>query len=217
MKHVTRPIIRRLVGIALAGAAAGVTFHTAAAQQAGRTSGESQSATMDFVVVGRDGTPVTDLKAAEVTLRIDGRPRPIKSLEFVRYANAGLSGTGAPPAAPFATNTVVETPRAILLIVDDESMPIGQEQRLREALNAFIDHIPASDRVAVVTVPHGGIKVDLTSDRDRLRRGIAEISPMTPVQDPACQARSMLGTHLATHEVHVRDAALLCERIRAFE
>jgi len=29
--------------------------------------------------------------------------------------------------------------------------------------------------------------------------------------------RSMLGTHLATHEVHVRDAALLCERIRAFE
>jgi VWFA-related protein len=200
MKHVTRQITRRLVGIALAGAAAGITFHSAAAQQAVRTQGESQVAAMDFVVVGRDGTPVTDLKAAEVTLRIDGRPRPIKSLEFVRYSNVGLGGSGSPPAPPFATNTVVETPRAILLVVDDESMPIGQEQRLREALIAFIDHIPASDRVAIVTVPHGGIKVDLTSDRDRLRRGIAEISPMTPVQDPACQARTMLGTLRSTFQ-----------------
>ena len=125
MKHATRRITRRLVGIALAGAAVGVTFHSAAAQQAGRTSGESQSATMDFVVVGRDGTPVTDLKSSEVSLRIDGRVRPIKSLEFVRYANVGLGSTGAPPAPPFATNTVVETPRRIdgrwrAMIMDSE-------------------------------------------------------------------------------------------------
>ena len=200
MKHATRRLARRLAGLALMGAAAGLTIHSVAAQQAARTSGEAQTATMDFVAVGRDGTPVTDLKVGEVALRIDGKVRPVRSLEFVRYANVGLGSTGAPAAPPFATNTVVETPRAIVLIVDDESMPIGQEQRLRAALNAFIDHIPGSDRVAIVTVPHGGIKVDLTSDRDRLRRGIAEISPMSPVQDAACQARTMLGTLKSTFQ-----------------
>lgn len=197
MTHVLRRTSRRIVGIALAGTVAGITLVTVSAQQA--RPGETQTATMDFVVVARDGTPVTDLKASEVALRIDGKVRPIKSLEFVRYSNAAIGGTGA-PAPPFATNTTVETPRAILLVVDDESMPIGQEQRLREALNAFIDHIPSSDRVAIVTVPHGGIKVDLTSDRARLRRGIQEISPMTPVQDPACQARTMLGTLRSTFQ-----------------
>ena len=173
-----------------------------AAQQSQDARG-TQVAAVDFVVVSKaDGQPVTDLKPEEVTLRIDGKPRPIKTLQFVRMS-AAISGPGSAAtmpesdvAAPFATNraTTAEAPRAIVLVVDDESMPIGQEQKLRSALSNFVQDLPPSDLVALVTVPHGGLKVGFTTDRDRLRREIANISPITPNFPAACQTLTMLET-----------------------
>ncbi len=172
---------------------------SASGRQAGRT-GETPAATVDFFAVTRNGQPVTDLKLDEVTLRVDGRVRPIKSLEFVKYASAG-GASGVAPA--FATNAV-DNPRAILLVVDDESMPIGQEKKLREVLSQFVTDLPAGDRVALVTVPNGGIKVDLTTDRDRLRRGIATITPISSVMNPSCRAITTLGTLRTTFETVAR-------------
>ena len=73
-------------------------------------------------------------------------------------------------------------------------MPIGEEQKLRRALNTFASTLPPADRVALVTVPHGGIKVGLTTDRERLRAGIAQISPIQSIMDPPCQTRDTLAT-----------------------
>jgi hypothetical protein len=55
-----------------------------------------------------------------------------------------------------------------------------------------------------VTVPNGGVKVDLTTDRERLRRGIAEITPITSVVNAACRARSTLVTLRNTFETFGR-------------
>jgi hypothetical protein len=73
-------------------------------------------------------------------------------------------------------------------------MPIGQEQKLRSALSDFVRDLPPADNVAIVTVPHGGIKVGLTTDRDQLRRAIANISPMSPIEPPICRTRTTLRT-----------------------
>ena len=180
------------------------TPFAATEQQAGRgATGEPQSITVDFSAVMRDGKPVTDLKAADVALKIDGKARPIKSLEFVRFSGAGVAG--AEPVVPaYITNAAPEAVRSFVLIVDDESVPVGQEHKLREAMTRWTTELPPSDRVALVTVPNGGIKVDLTTDRDRLRKGIAEITPITPVVDPACRARSTLVTLRNTFETFGR-------------
>src|SRR5262245_11588643 len=122
----------------------------------------------DFQALGAAGQPIADLKQDEITIRIDGKPRTLRSLQFVTYAGSGTASADVPPA--FGSNATSERVRAIVLVIDDESIPIGQERKLRQALNAFLDGLSPRDQVAIVTVPHGGMKVDLTTDRDRLHR-----------------------------------------------
>ena len=178
---------------ALAFVAIAVPSAAPVSQQAPRgVAGEPQPVSVDFVAVTREGKPADDLKAADLALRIDGKARPIKALEFVRFAGTAANATPIVPA--FVTNAAPEAVRSFVLIVDDESVPIGQEHKLREAMTRWTTELPAQDRVALVTVPNGGVKVDLTTDRERLRKGIADITPLTPVVNPACQARSTLVT-----------------------
>jgi len=170
--------------------------------QAGRDDRPGQIASVDFVVVSRTGQPITDLRPDEVTLRVGNRNRPIRNLQFIQVAS-DMRGAAAAPVDPveplppaFASNmrTVADSPRSFLIVVDDESMPIGEEQKLRSALNSFIRDLPPADSVALVTVPHGGLKVGLTTDRDVLRREIANISPINPIGAPSCRTRSTLVT-----------------------
>jgi hypothetical protein len=158
----------------------------------------AQTGSVDFVVVTPTGQPVTDLRADQVALRIDNKVRPIRSLRFIQVASAA-KGTSAqrPALAPaFATSQAppIVASRSIVIVVDDESMPIGEEQRLRAALNSFVTNLPEADRVALVTVPHGGVKVGLTTDRARLRTAIAAISPIESLLDPTCRTRDTLAT-----------------------
>ena len=146
----------------------------------------------DFQAVSPTGQPIADLRPDEITIRVDGKPRTLRSLQFVTYAGAETVSTAVPRA--FGSNQIGERVRAMVLVIDDESIPIGQERKLRQFLNAFIDTLPARDQVALVTVPHGGMKVDLTTDRDRLRRGINEIAPITATTEAPCQAKTILTT-----------------------
>jgi hypothetical protein len=183
-------------------AVAGFTWAARPAARQGQESRATQTVAFDFVVVKKDGQPVTDIRPEEVTLRIDNRNRLIKSLQYVPLS-AGMGGVASATAAgaaaitpPFATNLMptASAPRSIVIIVDDESMPIGQEITLRAALNRFVRSLPPADPVALVTVPHGGIKVGLTTDRDRLARGISAISPIVSIVSAACQTKDTLST-----------------------
>lgn len=180
----------------------------ASGQQAGQDVRGAQTATVDFLIISsKDGSPITDIKADEVTLRIDGKIRPIKTLQFVRAAGSGSSSGPAadiPPAFANNQTTASDMPRSIVLMIDDESMPIGQEIKIRSALTTFVTSLPATDQVALVTLPHGGIKVGFTADRERVRKEIANISPITPLQDPACQSLTTLGTLQSTLETLTR-------------
>jgi hypothetical protein len=151
----------------------------AGTQQAGRDDRSGAVGSVDFVVVTKDGAPITDLKPEEVTLRVGNKNRVVSSLNYVKVSEsmAGAVGSSAAPGAPaaaksdlppaFFTNisTTSDTPRSIVIVVDDESMPIGQEPKLRSSLSNFVRDLPATDSVALITVPHGGIKVNLTTDR----------------------------------------------------
>jgi len=180
-------------------------------QRPGQDIRVAQTASVDFMVVTKDGQPVPDMKAEELSLKVDGKIRPIKSLQYIRLSGPG--GADATPAAPavasaFATNQVMaaELPRSIILIVDDETMPIGQEVKIRNALNNFVKDLPPTDQVALVTVPHGGIKVGLTTDRERLRKEIAGITPINPIQDAPCRTIATLSTIESTLDMLTRSS-----------
>lgn len=202
---------RRVVMVLIVALALGLGVPGAARQ--GQEARPAQTVSVDFVVVTKDGQPVTDLKLGEVSLRIDNKIRTLKSLQFIPLSSGmgragALDVTSAKVAPAFATNVVpvASSPRAIVIIVDDESMPIGQEIKLRSALNNFVQNLPATDPVALVTVPHGGVKVGFTTDRDRLSRAIANISPIVPIASAPCQTKDTLSTLEGTLDLLTRNS-----------
>jgi len=147
---------------------------------------------VDFSAVGPDGLPVADLQPSEVTLRIDGRTRTIRSLEYVPVrTSAGVAG-----ALPYGSNVVTEDGRAIVLIVDFESIRPGRESALREHIGQFVRTLSPNDRLALVTVPYGGVKVDLTTDHAKVSQSLVALSGQAPSvesdSEAACRTRATL-------------------------
>jgi VWFA-related protein len=139
----------------------------------------SATISVDFLALGRDGLPVLDLKPEEVQLRVDGKSRVLRSLTLMSVGEGSDTSsrpTSEPPPAPFATNNVSDGGRAFVLMIDDETLKVGNEQPLRSAVSHFLTGLSSRDRVAVVTVPHGGLKVDFTGDRSRVRQALSAIT-----------------------------------------
>ena len=151
---------------------------------------------VDFAVVSADGTPVADLKAEEVTLRVGGRVRPVLSLQMIEAAASSDAGPIEALPAPFGSNTSTESGRAFALVVADDSFRPGRETPLREAVDLFLRRLGPSDRVSLVTMPYGGIKVPFTTDHAKLRTEFAKIVGRAPAEQTgsnlACETRRTL-------------------------
>lgn len=106
-------------------------------------------------IVTRDGQPVTDLEAHEVTVRDNGKPQPLVAFEFVDLTTKADR---------------VEHRRDFVIVLDD----LGIEPRLTRATKdvalALIDGLGPFDRLAIVnTGPHELVQ-QLSTDREASRR-----------------------------------------------
>jgi VWFA-related protein len=129
---------------------------------------------VDFVAVTAEGHPIADLRASEVTLRVGGRRRIIRSLQLISTAdNTDLAASDLPPA--FATNAGLVEGRAFSIVIDDDSFRSGIEGTLRESVDAFITRLTAADRLSLVTMPYGGVKVPFTTDHSRVRTALSRL------------------------------------------
>lgn len=175
---------------------AGLSVAAVGAQSA---STPEPSATLDFLAVSQAGQPAADLRADELALRIDGRPRRIESLQWISLAPPPVPTDAAPRVAlppPFGSNVATDAGRALVLVIDDDSFRPGRETALRGALNQFLRALSARDRVALVTVPYGGLKVDFTTDHSRVTVALTGIVGQAPADqtgsDLACRTRRTL-------------------------
>ncbi len=144
---------------------------------------------LDFTAFDEDGRPVTDLRPEDLTVRIDGRTRQPLSLTWIP------TGTHRVPP-PFATNLRSSDTRAVLLIIEDESLKPGREQAIKADARTFLRTLSPSDRVAVLTVPYGGMKTDFTTDHARVLAAVDSITGRAPQTEAAneagCRTRSTL-------------------------
>jgi len=153
---------------------------------------------IDFGAVSPDGRPVLDLKVEELSLKIDGKARVIHSLQLVQVPGAQSGHDAEHPLldTPFASNASVDTGRTLILVIDDESIRAGSEAATRQAAAQFLSGLSPRDRVALVTVPHGDMKVDLTSDFAKVRTAVDQVTGQAPenesMSDAACRTRSDL-------------------------
>ena len=133
---------------------------------------------VDFLAFAKDGAAVRDLAADDLILKVDGRVRAVRSLQFIelaRVADAGLVPK-TPLPMPYGSNRLSEAGRAIVVAIDRDSIHPGQEGPIRSAVDHFLNRLTALDRVAIVTLPRSPIEVGLTRDRDRVHEALVKIS-----------------------------------------
>ena len=197
----TLPVVRRHRHRPQAWLVSGFAFAIAVAPARGQgpVLGTTAPASIDFLVVSPDGLPVADIKAEEVSLKIDGRPRAVRSLRFVQIGDGTGTAPGVDPSVPppFGSNAQDQTVwRSLVLVLDDDSFRVGTERPLREAADRFLAGLAPSDRVALVTMPYGGTKVSLTTDREKVRAALAQIIGQAPQSESpaeaACRTRRTL-------------------------
>lgn len=151
----------------------------------------STSITIDFTA-REAGEPVHDLTAADLTLRVNGRPRTITSLQLVHLGGPALDVL--PPA--FATNRPTVAGRTILFVADWPSVRAGRETVLRNAVRAFARSLDPADRVALAAVPYDGLIVNFTTNHgevmDRLIAGAGRALRAEGASEFACRSRVTL-------------------------
>ena len=153
---------------------------------------------VDFVAVTKDGQPVADLAPEELTLKVDGRVRPIRSLQLIELARPGEAGLVMRRALPlpFGSNRLADAGRLFVLAIDDESIRPGREGGARAAIGRFLTGLSARDRVALLTVPQGPIDVGPTRNHAQVHEALRRLSGQAPHQqsdsDRACHTRETL-------------------------
>jgi hypothetical protein len=163
----------------------------------------AEPVTVHFLAIGSDGKPVPGLKADQVSVKVDGKVRQIKSLQYVPLieapAAAGPAGkpfeTPVPAPPPFGSNAS-EPGRVIMLAFDEESIRPGTEKALKEALEQFVTSLGPKDRVGVVTMPRGTVRLEPTTGRPALRETLAKVTGRAPASrsssDEQCHTRDVL-------------------------
>jgi VWFA-related protein len=146
--------------------------------------------TVDATVLDREGRQVVDLKPAEFQVEVDGEPRPVVTAEYVKLVDdtpvpVGVKRVAAPTVSPdeafFSTNTrTVAQGRAILILVDQGNIRVGQGRHMMRSAASFVNSLEPADRLAMVAVPHGA-HVDFTTEHEKVREALlATVGLATP-------------------------------------
>ena len=178
----------------------GLLFIAAAGQPAAQQSRQTRTPergadliSIQFAAVTGDGSPVADLRADEVKIRLGGRERAVRSLQLVTFDETG-GGVDLPP--PFGTNATSSSGRSFVVAVDEDSFRPGLEGILRDSVDRLLGGLGPSDNVALVTMPYGGVKVPFTSDHTRIKLAMSKIVGQAPANQTAADLACRTGRTL---------------------
>lgn len=165
-----------------------------AAAQAGKPSPPVRLEFRAFGEDGEDGQTVADLKPADVSLKVNGKPRPIQSLSLYHASEDTASGSSTLPP-PYATNVVGAHGRVIYLLIDDDSISPGRESQIKEAVRLIATELSPSDRLGVLNT-QGTMNMTPGSDITKVRMAVdaftGKAGSTETDQDSKCRTRKVL-------------------------
>lgn len=169
---------------------------------------------LDVAVVDSQGRPVPDLLAAEFSVRVDGQPRRVVSVQHVKVDVEAAKQRQAdePFESLFSTNITPPEGRLIVIAVDELNIRPGNVRPLLNEAAKFVDNLSPADRIAFYAYPQPGAFVDFTTDRARLRRAMETV---TGNQVPY-QGRFNIGLYEAVQVMLKQDERML-QRVVARE
>lgn len=151
----------------------------------------------DVVVTDKNDQIIPDLKLEDFELYENGKKQSVKFMEYVGV-DTGRRTEGNRPSVP---TDIVREPaakdlkRVFAFVIDDLTVPFPDLVYVRQALTDFVDNqMQEGDLVAIVrTVGGKGLLQQFTSDRELLRRAIAQLrvvtSPFQSYNNPPSQGQ----------------------------
>jgi VWFA-related protein len=187
------------VAIAVATAAVGATFTAtftatataAAPAQAPPQPGQpfesrAEIVLVDVTVIDGDGRQVADLQAEDFALDVAGRPRPVRSAQYVAVAAPPAPGTAAAAAAARQASSTsnVGTPsgRLLLLIVDESYLGFGANRAILRAAEALLERLGPGDLVGLARFPDMTGGVEFTADIASVRAALRNVTGRSPLR-----------------------------------
>jgi VWFA-related protein len=144
--------------------------------------GRTDVVTVDVHVVDGSGRQVADLQAEDFTLKVDGKPRPIVSAEYVWHDVSSVPAPARPataPARPRSPSNVSPAPtgqgRTIMLVVDEANIRVGNGRQAMTAAERFLGQMGPADRVGLALIPYGQVNIEPTTDRAVVRKALQRI------------------------------------------
>jgi hypothetical protein len=138
----------------------------------------------------------------------------LRSLQLISIATAGAPDSASAPPPPFGSNDVNDAGRTLLLAIDDDSFRPGREGPLRAAVDRLVAGLGPRDRISLVTMPYGGVRVPSTTDHTRVRTALSTLVGRGPASESgsalACRSRltlESLTVHLA--RLGIRESAAI--------
>src|SRR3954454_17745119 len=125
---------------------------------------------LDVTVVDDRGKPLPSLTPADFNVRVDGNTRRVVSAEWVPLSAPATDANTPPPPDGYSTNESSTGGRLIVMAIDQPNIRFGGAVGITRAANAFIDRLPASDRVAVAAIGTGAPGSAFTADRNRTKQ-----------------------------------------------
>jgi VWFA-related protein len=145
----------------------------------------TQLVQVDAVVMDKNDQVIPDLKLSDFEIYDNGKKQDLQFIEFVSGDTAprteGRIDVAGQTIEPDVTRnlTAHDLRRVYAFVVDDLTIPFDDLISVRTMLRDFVDkQMREGDLVAIVRVVGGrGILQQFTSDKQLLRRAIAEITP----------------------------------------
>jgi len=124
---------------------------------------------IEFRALNDDGQIVADLKAADLSLKVNGKAREIQSISLYRATADAPAGTPLPP--PYSTNITGQHGRVLHVLIDDDSISPGREGQIKEAIRTLTAELSPADRIGVLNTT-GSINVSPGSDFTKVRMAV---------------------------------------------
>ena len=132
---------------------------------------------VDVSVVDGSGRPVDNLRAPEFSVSVDGQPRRVVSSEYISDVSAESQLAGV-TVDPYVSNNTDRRPgRLIVIVIDQNNMTMDRLRGALDPVRKFIDSLAPNDRVALMSIPSPGPRVDFTTNHAQIKAALGGVMP----------------------------------------
>src|SRR5262245_26592120 len=116
---------------------------------------------LDVHVVGDDGTPVKDLTEGDFDVKVNGKPAPVRALQFLDLARTERTASEEARYRDVSTNQESLRGRLTVLVIDESSLP-EDSRPLMNSLAKYLKTLGPEDLTALIALPRPGLWHDFT-------------------------------------------------------